>query len=148
MPRNISIPAGLGNSHLWGLSFIRNCKGLLPLTFFPRISVPQAGSTFTREVPCKNTSAKTPQNQLQSSLWLILHSSKEPFSSAMDVKGGARTQWPDTAITHTLAIKSLSKPTPRFTCSSFCDWSEGKGNNYTISNHHYCFNDCISILKA
>lgn len=113
-----------------------------------------------REVPCKNTSAKTPQNQLQSFLWLILHSSKEPFSASLyrnqsPTPGECNEckRWGKNPMTRYCnyshpGYKVLYKPTPSFTCSSFCDWSEGKGNNYTISNHHYCFNDCISILKA
>lgn len=66
----------------------------------------------------------------------------------MNLSGGPRTQKPDFAIVHVLASKSPYKSVPNLTGSSFSVWSKEKGNNYTISNHHYCFNDCISILQA
>lgn len=164
MPRNTSTPAGLRNSQLWGLSFIRNCKRSFSLHLAWGGQSHRQAVFLPRQVPYKNAAVKVflkincyhhrdrggvpctlPNN---SSQLLCTETSCLFQESGINLQVGARTQRPDIAIAHALAVKSPCKPTPNLTGGSFCVWSEGKGNNYTISNHRYCFNDCISILQA
>lgn len=165
MPRNTSTPAGLRNSHLWGLSFIRNYKQ----SFFPQhlgwgCQSQRQAVFLPRQVPHKNAAGKAclkincyhHHDRGGISCTLSNNSSQLLYKeisylfqkSSINLQSGARTQWPDIAIAHVLAAQSPYEHTPKLTGSSFCVWSEGKGNNYTISNHRYCFNDCISILQA